>query len=106
MTYLIWRLHRTHAIVSAVAIAAIGAVLVPTGIAIANSYHHAVTNCSVNHVGCADIASTVFGNDAVLMGLVQTAAILVPLVLGISWGHRSWRVSSKRAPWTSPGRRR
>jgi hypothetical protein len=47
-------------------IVAITAVLVPTGIAIANSYHYAVTNCSVNHVGCGDIASTVFGNVAVL----------------------------------------
>ena len=86
MTFLIWRLHRTHAIVSAVAIVVITAVLVPTGIAIANSYHHAVTSCSVNHVGCAGIASTVFGNVAVLMDLVQVAALAVPLVLGISWG--------------------
>jgi hypothetical protein len=86
MTYLIWRLHRTHAIVSAVAIVAITAVLVPTGIAIANSYHHTVTNCSVDHVGCGDIAGTVFGNVAVLIDLLQVAALAVPLVLGISWG--------------------
>jgi ABC-type transport system involved in multi-copper enzyme maturation permease subunit len=63
MTYLIWRLHRTHAIVSAVAIAAFVAVLVPTGLVIVNTY-----------------------NDSLLMDLVQVAALAVPLVLGISWG--------------------
>ena len=50
MTFLIWRLHRAHAIVSAVVIVAVAALLVPSGIAIANSYHHAVTNCSVQVV--------------------------------------------------------
>lgn len=86
MTYLIWRLHRTHAIVSAVAIAAIVALTVPTGIAIADSYHNAVAACSVSHVGCADIGSTVFGSYSALMDLLQTAALAVPLVLGIGWG--------------------
>lgn len=86
MTYLIWRLHRTHGMVSAVAIVAIVALLVPTGLAIANSYHHAVTNCSLDHVGCGTIAGTVFGNNAVLVDLVQGVAVAVPLVLGLLWG--------------------
>jgi hypothetical protein len=110
MTYLIWRLHRTHAIVSAVAIVSIVAVLVPTGIAIANSYHHAVTSCSVSHLGCGDIVSTVFGNDAALMDLVQTAAILVPLVLGISWGAPlvagEFEASTEDFAWTQEVTRR
>jgi hypothetical protein len=80
------RLHRTHALVSGVAIVAIVAVLVPTGIANANSYHQALSNCSVSHIGCGDIGGTVFAGDAVLMGLVQTVAVAVPLVLGILWG--------------------
>jgi hypothetical protein len=60
MTFLIWRLHRAHAIASAVAIVAVAALIVPTGIAIANSYHHAVMNCSANHVGCGDISGIVW----------------------------------------------
>jgi hypothetical protein len=60
MTFLIWRLHRAHAIASAVAIGAVAALIVPTGIAIANSYHHAVMNCSANHVGCGDISGIVW----------------------------------------------
>lgn len=86
MTFLIWRLHRAHAIVSAVVIAAVTALIVPTGTAIANSYHHAMMNCSLNHVGCGDIAGTVFGNNGVFTSLVQDLAMAFPLVLGILWG--------------------
>jgi hypothetical protein len=86
MTLLIWRLHRAHAIVSAVAIAAVTALIVPTGIAIANSYHHAVMNCSVSHIGCGDISFTVFGNNGAFTSLVQDLVMAFPLVLGILWG--------------------
>ena len=86
MTFLIWRLHRVHAIVSAVVIVAVAALIVPSGIAIANSYHHAVLNCSVNHVGCGDIAFTVFGSNGVFTSLVQDLAMAFPLVFGILWG--------------------
>jgi ABC-type transport system involved in multi-copper enzyme maturation permease subunit len=86
MTFLIWRLHRAHAIVAAVVIAAVTALIVPSGIAIANSYHHAVMNCSVNHVGCGDIGSIVFGSNGVFTSLVQDLAMAFPLVLGILWG--------------------
>jgi hypothetical protein len=86
MTFLIWRLHRAHAIVAAVVIAAVTALIVPTGTAIVNSYHHAVMNCSASQVGCADIGSTVFGNNGVFTSLVQDLAMAFPLVLGILWG--------------------
>jgi hypothetical protein len=86
MTFLIWRLHRVHAIVSAVVIVAVAALIVPSGLAIANSYHHAVMNCSVNHVGCGDIAFTVFGSNGVFTSLVQDLAMAFPLVFGILWG--------------------
>ena len=86
MTFLIWRLHRVHAIVAAAVIAAVTALIVPTGTAIANSYHHAVMNCSVNHVGCGGIAGIVFGNNGVFTSLVQDLAMAVPLVFGILWG--------------------
>lgn len=86
MTYLIWRLHRTHAIVAALVIVAVAAVIVPTGIAIANSYHHALVTCSASHVGCGDIDGTVFGNNGVFTSLVQDLAMAVPLVFGVLWG--------------------
>jgi hypothetical protein len=86
MTFLIWRLHRAHAIAAAVVIAAVTALIVPTGTAIANSYHHAVVNCSASQVGCGNIGSIVFGNNGVFTSLVQDLAMAFPLVLGILWG--------------------
>lgn len=86
MTFLIWRLHRAHAITSAVMIAAVTVLIVPSGIAIANSYHHAVANCSVSHTGCGDIGNIVFGSNGPFTSLVQDLAMAVPLVVGILWG--------------------
>ena len=86
MTFLIWRLHRAHAIVAAVAIVAVAALIVPSGIAIANSYHHAVMNCSASHAGCGAIDGTVFGKNGVFTSLVQDLAMAFPLVFGILWG--------------------
>jgi hypothetical protein len=86
MTFLIWRLHRVNAIVSAIVIVAVAALIVPSGLAIANSYHQAVMNCSVNHIGCGNISNIVFGQNGVFTSLVQDLAMAFPLVLGILWG--------------------
>ncbi|HEX3961703.1 MAG TPA: hypothetical protein VHZ03_34595 [Trebonia sp.] len=110
MTFLIWRLHRAHAIVSAVVIVAVSALIVPSGIAIANSYHHAVMNCSVNHVGCGSIAFTVFGSNGVFTSLVQDLAMAFPLVLGILWGAplvaREFEARTEDFAWTQGVTRR
>lgn len=104
MTFLIWRLHRAHGIVSAAVIVAVTALIVPSGIAIANSYHHAVMNCSVNHAGCGGIAFTVFGHNSVFTSLVQDLAMALPLVIGILWGAplvaREFEASSQDFTWT------
>jgi ABC-type transport system involved in multi-copper enzyme maturation permease subunit len=104
MTFLIWRLHRVHAIVSAVVIVAVAALIVPSGIAIANSYHHAVMNCSASHAGCGGIAYTVFGNNSVFTSLVQDLAMAFPPVFGILWGAplvaREFEASTEDFAWT------
>jgi hypothetical protein len=110
MTILIWRLHRAHAIVSAVVIAAVAAVIVPTGAAIANSYHHAVLNCSVSHVGCGDIAFTVFGSNSAFTSLAQDLVMAVPLAVGILWGAplvpREFEAGTEDFAWTQGVTRR
>jgi hypothetical protein len=110
MTFLIWRLHRAHAIVSAVVIVAVTALIVPTGIAIANSYHHAVMTCSASHVGCGDIAFTVFGRNGAFTSLVQDLVMAFPLVLGILWGAplvpRESEASTEEFAWTQGVTRR
>ncbi len=104
MTFLIWRLHRAHAIVAAAVIAAAAALIVPSGIAIANSYHHAVTNCSASHTGCGDIGFTVFGSNGAFTSLVQDLAMAFPLVLGILWGApliaREFEAGTEDFAWT------
>jgi hypothetical protein len=110
MTFLIWRLHRANAIVSAVVIAAVAAVIVPSGIAIANSYHHAVMNCSLNHVGCGDIGGIVFGSNGPFTSLVQDLAMAFPLVVGILWGAplvaREFEAGTEDFAWTQGVSRR
>ena len=110
MTFLFWRLHRAHAIVPAVVIVAIAALIVPSGIAIANSYHHAVMNCSIDHVGCDSIDGTVFGSNGVFTSLVQDLAMAVPLVFGILWGAPlvagEFEASTEDFAWTQGVTRR
>jgi hypothetical protein len=110
VTFLIWRLHRTHAIVAALVIGAVAALIVPSGIAIANSYHHAVMNCSVNHAGCGDIGLTVFGSNGAFTSLVQDLVMAFPLVLGILWGAplvpREFEASTEDFAWTQGVTRR
>lgn len=110
MTFLIWRLHRAHAIVSAVVVVAVTALLVPSGIAIANSYHHAVMNCSVSHVGCGDIGNIVFGSNGAFTSLVQDLAMAFPLVVGILWGAPlvpgEFEASTEDFAWTQGVTRR
>jgi ABC-type transport system involved in multi-copper enzyme maturation permease subunit len=110
VTFLIWRLHRVHAIISAVVIVAVAALIVPSGLAIANSYHHAVLNCSANRVGCGGIAFTVFGNNGVFTSLVQDLAMAVPLIFGILWGAplvaREFEAGTEEFAWTQGVTRR
>jgi hypothetical protein len=110
MTFLIWRLHRAHAIAAAAVIAAVTALIVASGTAIANSYHHAVMNCSVSHVGCGDIAFTVFGSNGVFTSLVQDLVMALPLVLGMLWGApllaREFEASTEDFAWTQGVTRR
>lgn len=86
MTYLVWRLHRVHAIFSVAVIVAVTALIVPTGIAIADSFHQAAAACSASQAGCGGIADIVFGHNGVFTALAQDLAMGFPLVLGILWG--------------------
>jgi ABC-type transport system involved in multi-copper enzyme maturation permease subunit len=110
VTFLIWRLHRANATVSAVVIAAVAALIVPSGLAIANSYHHAVMNCSVSHLGCGAIGLIVFGSNGAFTSLVQDLAMAFPLVFGILWGAplvaREFEAGTEDFAWTQGVSRR
>ena len=84
MSYVIWRLHRTHALVATAGLAALAALLVVTGVNMASTYNAAISSCGATH-SCDQLPSTLFQNDGVLVDLVAGTMIL-PALLGVLWG--------------------
>jgi hypothetical protein len=84
MTWLVWRQHRTHAIVGAAALAALAVLLLITGLQVASQYHSAIAACTAGH-RCGNLASTLFlGSHAV--GFLVIMTLGVPALLGVFWG--------------------
>ena len=84
MIYVIWRLHRTHVLAATTGLAALVAVLVVTGISMANTYDTATASCAASH-SCSDLPSLLFQNDSLIIDVVSGTMIL-PAVLGVLWG--------------------
>jgi hypothetical protein len=84
VSYVIWRLHRSHAIVMAAALLVLVAVLVPTGLSMAGSYDGAVASCAAAH-SCGELPRLLFQGDAPIIDLVIGTMIL-PALLGVLWG--------------------
>jgi hypothetical protein len=84
MSYVIWRLHRTHALVITGGLAALTALLVITGVNMASTYNAAISSCGATH-SCDQLPNVLFQNDSVLVDLVAGTMIL-PALLGVLWG--------------------
>lgn len=84
MSYVIWRLHRTHLLAATAGFAALAALLVATGLNMASTYDAAMSSCGATN-SCGQLPSTLFQNDAVLVTLVSGTMIL-PALLGVLWG--------------------
>jgi hypothetical protein len=84
MSYVIWRLHRTHLRAATAGFAALAALLVVTGLNMASTYDAAISSCGTTR-SCSQLSSTLFQNDAVLVTLVSGTMIL-PALLGVLWG--------------------
>jgi hypothetical protein len=84
MTWLVWRQHRTQAIVGAAALAALAVLLLITGLQMASQYHSALVACAARN-SCGDLANTLFlGSHAV--GFLVIMTLGVPALLGLFWG--------------------
>ena len=57
MTWLVWRQHRTQAIVGAAALGAFAVLLLITGLQMASQYHSALAACTAGR-SCGNLAST------------------------------------------------
>jgi hypothetical protein len=98
---LVWRLHRTQAYTAGAAIAALGALLLLTGITMARDYHTFLASCAAAR-SCGH-ASQVFAGDSAITSLVN-ATMAVPLLFGLFWGApllaREFEDGTHNLAWT------
>lgn len=84
MSYVIWRLHRTHVLVATGGLAALVAVLVATGLSMASTYDAATAACSATQ-SCDQLPNLLFQGDGLIINVVSGTMIL-PALLGVLWG--------------------
>jgi hypothetical protein len=98
---LVWRLHRTQAYTAGAALAALGALLLITGITITRDYHTFLASCAAAR-SCGH-ASQVFAGDSAITSLVN-ATMAVPLLFGLFWGApllaREFEDGTHNLAWT------
>ena len=91
MTWLSWRQQRTESIITAAILAALAAVLIPTGIHMATVYGHAglaacLDNATTSSCGAATRA---FKDRFGQLGNTTAWLTLVPGIIGVLLAHRS-----------------
>ena len=84
MNYLVWRQHRNQFLFALIALAALVAVLVPTGMHLASAYHSARQNCVASGT-CGDIGNSLFHNYGILFDVIGLTAV-IPALFGLFWG--------------------
>jgi hypothetical protein len=82
MNWLLWRQHRSQALVTGVAIALFGAAVLPTGVHMAHIYD-AARACSAN--GTCGFSGNLFSGYGAIVDLVHLS-IVVPVLLGVFVG--------------------
>ena len=108
MNTLIWRLHQRQVLFAVGALGALGAVLVITGVVMADDYTRFFANCGVTQ-SCADAGSVLFRGDGAIIDLVD-ATLLVPLLFGVFWGAplvaKEFEDGTQNLAWTQGVTRR
>ena len=82
MTWLVWRQYRAQAAIASVLLAALAAVVLADGFAIASRWHSVLVACAGNG-GCLEQAPTLVNG---LMSDLPYFTLVVPVVLGMLWG--------------------
>lgn len=114
MTWVAWRLQRTETLIMAAVLALLAALLIPTGIQMANAYHHdGVSACIAAAKGspaCGNVVQNFLGRFeplrnatiwlTLLPGIIGVS-LAAPLVLDLEHGtHRlAWTQSITRRRW-------
>jgi hypothetical protein len=101
MNALVWRLHRNQAYIAGAALAAMGTLLLITGITMARDYHAFLASCAAAR-SCGN-ASQLFAGDGAVTSLVN-ATMAVPLLFGMFWGApllaREFEDGTHNLAWT------
>ena len=101
MNALVWRLHRNQAYTAGAALAALGALLLITGITMARDYHAFLASCAAAR-SCGH-AGQLFAGDGAVTSLVD-ATMAVPLLFGLFWGApllaREFEDGTHNLAWT------
>jgi len=98
---LVWRLHRNQAYVAGAALAALGALLLITGITMTRDYQAFLASCAAAR-SCGH-AGQLFAGDGAVTSLVD-ATMAVPLLFGLFWGApllaREFEDGTHNLAWT------
>lgn len=103
MTWLAWRQFRFQAMIAAMALAALGVVVIATGPGLAHLYDSSVGAC---HPGtdCSAVVARFLGNDGALQFALRVAMVVVPGLIGVFWGAplvaREIETGTFRLAWT------
>jgi len=114
MIWFAWRQFRTQTWATIGGLAVVGALLVLTGLSIANAYDTNVHGCGSNCVDAIDafLRDVRTGTDKIVYNLATVAMFLLPAVIGMFWGapliareletgtHRlAWNQTVSRTRW-------
>ena len=84
MNQLIWRLHRGQAYFATGALIVFVAILLVTGVVMADDYHRFLATCAETQ-SCSDGQGQLFSGDGAIFDVVNLT-IVVPLLFGLFWG--------------------
>jgi hypothetical protein len=102
-----WRQHRSQAALVAGLLAALGILLLVTGIAMAQDYHTAMSACTQPGTNCS--VDNLFQGDGAIIDLVNLT-VAAPLLIGVFWGAtsvgREYDAGTNLLVWTQSATRR
>jgi hypothetical protein len=83
MTWLVWRQHRAQFLVGAALLAALGVLLLITGLQMASQWHAALAACTAAN-NCANQGGLFLGSHEVGFAVISTLG--APVLVGLFWG--------------------